>query len=92
MASRYRSTDAAARPSRSGDTPSRILIERHSINEQDAFEMLREHSRTTNRKLIDLAAAVLDGHHLLASIPWISCVPSALSTSSNNGTAGSLSR
>ena len=43
-----------------------ILMERHSINEQDAFEMLREHSRTTNHKLIDLAAAaVVDGHHLL---------------------------
>jgi hypothetical protein len=82
MASRYRSTDAAARPSRSGDTPSRILMERHSINEQDAFEMLREHSRTTNRKLIDLAAAVLDEHHLLTGLrpspTRCTCRPSAL--------------
>jgi AmiR/NasT family two-component response regulator len=42
-----------------------ILMERHAINEENAFEMLREHSRTTNRKLIDLAAAVVDGHQLL---------------------------
>jgi response regulator NasT len=46
-----------------------ILMERHSINEQDAFELLREHSRITNRKLIDLAAAVVDGHHLLPKHP-----------------------
>jgi hypothetical protein len=27
--------------------------------------MLRDHSRTQNRKLIDLATAVVDGHRLL---------------------------
>ena len=32
-----------------------ILMERHSINEASAFEMLREQSRTANRKLIDIA-------------------------------------
>jgi len=42
-----------------------ILMERHSIPEADAFEMLRERSRVDNRKLIDLAAAVVDGHRLL---------------------------
>jgi AmiR/NasT family two-component response regulator len=42
-----------------------ILMERHSIDEDAAFEMLREQSRTANRKLIDLAAAVVDGHRLL---------------------------
>jgi response regulator NasT len=46
-----------------------ILMERHSIDEALAFEMLREHSRTTNRKLIDLAAAVVDGHRLLPKHP-----------------------
>jgi len=30
-----------------------------------AFEMLREHARTTNRKLVDVASAVVDGHRLL---------------------------
>jgi AmiR/NasT family two-component response regulator len=42
-----------------------ILMERHSIDEGSAFEMLREQSRIANRKLIDLAAAVVDGHRLL---------------------------
>ena len=32
---------------------------------QRAFELLREHSRVNNRKLIDLATAIVDGHRLL---------------------------
>ena len=46
-----------------------ILMERHAIDEASAFEMLREHSRIDNRKLIDLAAAVVDGHRLLPKQP-----------------------
>ena len=46
-----------------------ILMERHSIDENGAFEMLRERSRIDNRKLIDLAAAVVDGHRLLPKQP-----------------------
>ena len=42
-----------------------ILMERHSINEQSAFTMLHESSRQNNRKLIDIATAVVDGHLLL---------------------------
>jgi AmiR/NasT family two-component response regulator len=42
-----------------------ILMERHSIDEAAAFEMLRDHSRAANRKLVDIAAAVVDGHLLL---------------------------
>jgi AmiR/NasT family two-component response regulator len=42
-----------------------ILMERHSVDEDAAFELLRERSRIDNRKLIDLAAAVVDGHRLL---------------------------
>ena len=42
-----------------------ILMERHSIEENAAFAMLRERSRTDNRKLIDLATAVVDAHRLL---------------------------
>ena len=42
-----------------------ILMERHSVDEAAAFEMLRAHSRSTNRKLIDIASAVVDGHRLL---------------------------
>ena len=42
-----------------------ILMERHSIDETTAFEMLRDRSRAGNRKLVDIAAAVVDGHALL---------------------------
>ncbi len=42
-----------------------ILMERHGIDEPAAFEMLRDQSRVDNRKLIDLATAVVDGHRLL---------------------------
>jgi len=46
-----------------------ILMERHSIDEASAFEMMREHSRTANRKLVDVASAVVDGHRLLPKQP-----------------------
>jgi AmiR/NasT family two-component response regulator len=42
-----------------------ILMERHSVDESAAFDMLRAHSRSTNRKLVDIASAVVDGHRLL---------------------------
>jgi AmiR/NasT family two-component response regulator len=42
-----------------------ILMERHSVDDADAFEMLRDQSRQTNTKLVDVAAAVVDGHLLL---------------------------
>ena len=46
-----------------------ILMERHSIDEPAAFEMLRDHARSTNRKLVDVASAVVDGHRLLPKQP-----------------------
>ena len=46
-----------------------ILMERHAIDEASAFEMLRDHSRADNRKLIDLAAAIVDGHRMLPREP-----------------------
>jgi response regulator NasT len=46
-----------------------ILMERHSIDEASAFEMLRNQSRIGNRKLIDLATGVVDGHGLLPREP-----------------------
>jgi response regulator NasT len=42
-----------------------ILMERHRIPEADAFELLRENARTDNRKLIDLATAIVDSHRML---------------------------
>jgi AmiR/NasT family two-component response regulator len=42
-----------------------ILMERHSIDDRDAFELLREHARSNNRTVVDVAAAVSEGHALL---------------------------
>jgi response regulator NasT len=42
-----------------------ILMERHSVDEAGAFGMLRDRARSANRKLVDIAAAVVDGHPLL---------------------------
>jgi two-component system, response regulator / RNA-binding antiterminator len=42
-----------------------ILMERHAVGEDAAFELLRTHARSSNRKLIDIASAVVDGHALL---------------------------
>jgi AmiR/NasT family two-component response regulator len=42
-----------------------ILMERHSVGEGAAFELLRAHARSRNRKLVDVATAVVDGHALL---------------------------
>jgi AmiR/NasT family two-component response regulator len=44
-------------------------MERHSIDEAMAFEMLRDESRAANRKLLDVATAVVDGHRLLPKQP-----------------------
>jgi AmiR/NasT family two-component response regulator len=42
-----------------------ILMERHSVDERAAFDMLRDHARRTQRKLVDVADAVVAGHALL---------------------------
>jgi AmiR/NasT family two-component response regulator len=42
-----------------------ILMERHSVDDTAAFRMLRDRARSGNRKLVDIAAAVVDGHPLL---------------------------
>ena len=46
-----------------------ILMERHSVDESAAFDMLRAQARSTNRKLVDIANAVVDGHLLLPKRP-----------------------
>jgi AmiR/NasT family two-component response regulator len=42
-----------------------ILMERHGVDEREAFELLRRQARRSNRRVIDLALAVNDGHALL---------------------------
>jgi response regulator NasT len=46
-----------------------ILMERHSIDDLRSFEMLRDQARAANRKLVDVASAVVDGHPLLPRNP-----------------------
>jgi len=42
-----------------------ILMERHGVDERRAFELLRQQSRRSNRRVIDIAHAVDAGHALL---------------------------
>ena len=52
-----------------------ILMARHSINAERAFEMLRDHSQHNGRKLSDVAAAVVESHLLLIPPPAQSPLP-----------------
>ncbi|MGD0272269.1 MAG: ANTAR domain-containing protein [Gaiellaceae bacterium] len=42
-----------------------ILMERYAIGQQNAFEMLRDHSQHNGRKLADVAEAIVHSHLLL---------------------------
>ena len=42
-----------------------IVMERHGFGEREAFERLRDHARNTNRRVVDIAQTVVDGHALL---------------------------
>src|SRR3954469_16766399 len=42
-----------------------ILMERHNVSEREAFDRLRDHARSRNRTVVDVAASVSEGHALL---------------------------
>jgi AmiR/NasT family two-component response regulator len=42
-----------------------ILMERHNVDDRMAFQRVREHARSNNRTVVDVAAAVAEGHALL---------------------------
>ena len=42
-----------------------ILMARHAVDADGAFEMLRDHSQHNGRKLVDVAQAIVDSHLLL---------------------------
>jgi response regulator NasT len=42
-----------------------IMMERHGVDERGAFELLRDHARSQNRRVVDVAIAVASGHALL---------------------------
>jgi AmiR/NasT family two-component response regulator len=46
-----------------------ILMERHGDDERRAFDRLREHARSRNRTVVDVAASVAEGHALLPKVP-----------------------
>jgi AmiR/NasT family two-component response regulator len=45
-----------------------ILMARHSLRADEAFEMLRDHSQHNCHTLIDVAAAIVDSHLLLVPL------------------------
>ena len=42
-----------------------ILMARHAVNQERAFEMLRTHSQHNGRKLVNVAEAIIESHLLL---------------------------
>lgn len=46
-----------------------VLMERHTVGEREAFELLRDHARATGRRVVEVSQAVLDGHALLPKRP-----------------------
>jgi AmiR/NasT family two-component response regulator len=42
-----------------------ILMERHAVDDRAAFALLRDHARAGNRRVVDVASAVVEGHALL---------------------------
>jgi AmiR/NasT family two-component response regulator len=49
-----------------------ILMARHLVNADKAFEMLRDHSQRNGQRLADVAAAIVDSHLLLLPPPAVS--------------------
>jgi len=45
-----------------------IVMERQAVGEDEAFAMIRTEARATNRRVVDIAAAVLAGHPLLPAV------------------------
>ncbi|MDX6451856.1 MAG: two-component system, response regulator PdtaR [Gaiellaceae bacterium] len=49
-----------------------ILMARHALNADNAFEMLRGHSQHNGQRLADVASAIVDSHLLLLPPPPVS--------------------
>src|SRR4051794_24038399 len=52
-----------------------ILMARHALDAERAFDMLRDHSQHNGRKLVDVAQAVVESHLLLLLPPSPERVP-----------------
>jgi response regulator NasT len=44
-----------------------ILMERHGLNDREAFDRLRAHARSNNRTVVEVAGSVTEGHALLGA-------------------------
>ena len=46
-----------------------VLMERHQVGEREAFELLRDQARSSNRRVVEVAQTVVEGHALLPKRP-----------------------
>lgn len=46
-----------------------VLMARHGVNADEAFDLLRTHSQHNGNKLADVASAIVDSHQLLMPAP-----------------------
>jgi AmiR/NasT family two-component response regulator len=46
-----------------------VLMERHGVGDREAFDLLRDHSRASGRRVVEVSQSVLDGHALLPKRP-----------------------
>jgi AmiR/NasT family two-component response regulator len=51
-----------------------VLMARHAIDQEKAFDMLRDHSQHNGRKVVDVAQAIVDSHLLLLPDPVSSTI------------------
>ena len=65
----YRDLEGAFKRRSTTERAKGILMERHAVDEERAFQMLRDHSRRTHNKLVDTAQSILDGYLLLPKGP-----------------------
>ncbi len=61
----YRDLEGAFKRRATTERAKGILMERHAIDEERAFQMLRGHARRTQTRLVDTAQSIVDGHLLL---------------------------
>ncbi|MDP9491418.1 MAG: ANTAR domain-containing protein, partial [Actinomycetota bacterium] len=52
-----------------------ILMARHAVDAEKAFELLRDHSQHNGHKLIDVAEAIVESHLLLVPQPTTPAEP-----------------
>ena len=61
----YRSLEGAFGRRSTIEQAKGILMERRKIREDEAFSLLRDEARSSNRRVVDVALAVVGGHSLL---------------------------